>query len=130
MGIGTATNVPLQVYGPPLDLSGITFASTVRESLISSTVLLAASTANKLMTNGGVGGTFGWNVSPPYLPRWPLGLTQVGGLAAVVDIQASDPSGQIVDLCGTAGPIPFNIVLAAPPAPALTFALPMITVGP
>ena len=23
MGIGTATNVPLQVYGPPLDLSGI-----------------------------------------------------------------------------------------------------------
>lgn len=128
--IGTATNVPLLVYGPPLDLTGITFSSTVRETLQSSTVLLAASTVNGLMTNGGVGGTFGWNVNPPHLPNWPLGVTQVGGMSAVVDIQGSDASGMIVDLCGAAGPLPLVIVLSAPPATTPNPLSPMMTVGP
>ena len=127
--VGTATNVPLLVYGPPLDLTGINFSSTVRESLVSSTVLLAASTANGLMINGGQSGNFGWQVSPPHLPNWPLGLTQVGGLGAVVDIQASDVSGAVVDLAGISGPIPLTVLLAAPPQPALTFSLPMVKIG-
>ena len=125
-----ATNVPILIYGPPLDLTGVTFNSTVRQSLQSATVLLSASTANGLMVSGGVGGTFGWNVNPPHLPKWPLGVTQVGGLAAVVDIQASDPSGQINDLCGVSGPIPFTILLSAPPMPAIQPLFPQITVGP
>jgi hypothetical protein len=126
----TATNVPIQIWGPPLDLTGISFASTVRENLTSATVLLAANTGNGLMINGGGNGSFGWQVSPPYLPHWPFGVTQVGGLGAVVDIQASDASGQINDLTGVSGPLPITVVLAAPPAPAMTFQTPMITVGP
>ena len=125
--VGTATNVPILIYGPPLDLTGINFNSTVRESLQSSTVLLAASTANGLMLNGGQSGNFGWQVMAPHLPNWPLGVTQVGGLGAVVDIQASDVSGAVVDLSGANGPIPLTVLLSAPPQPALTFS--MVRVG-
>ena len=60
--INSGAIVPLSVYGPPLDLSGISFQSQIREQLASSTILMMASTANGLMVNGGIGGTFGWNV--------------------------------------------------------------------
>jgi hypothetical protein len=109
--IVTATNVGLFAYGPPLDLTGLTFKSMVRVLPQSTTVLLIASTQNSLMVNSGVGGAFGWNVPAARLPAWPIGLTRVGELGAVVDIQASDASGSIVNLCGLAGPIPLNIVL-------------------
>jgi len=105
-----ATYVPLSVFGPALDLTGVTFQSTVRQSLTSFTNLLLATTGNGLMINGGANGTFGWNV-PSGEPNWPIGLTQVGGLAAVVDVQASDISGSIVDLTTLSGPIPLIVTL-------------------
>jgi hypothetical protein len=107
----TATNVTLFVYGPPLDLTGLTFKSMIRITPQSTTVLLIASTANGLMTNSGAGGSFGWSVPAAKLPTWPIGLTRVGLLGAVVDIQASDASGSIINLCGMAGPLPLNVVL-------------------
>jgi hypothetical protein len=118
----SATNVPLLVYGPALDLTGITFQSTVRESLTSFSMLLLATTANGWMINGGVTGTFGWNV-PAGAANWPLGLTQVGGLGAVVDVQASDQSGAIVDLCTLAGPMPLTVTLGPPPVQPISFSM-------
>jgi len=116
----TATNVPILVYGPALDLTGISFQSTVRESLTSFSTLLVATTANGWMLNGGTNGTFGWNV-PAGAANWPLGLTQVGGLGAVVDIQASDASGAIVDLCAVGGPLPLTVTLGPPVQQPLGF---------
>jgi hypothetical protein len=109
--LATATNVPLFLYGPPLDLTGVTFKSMVRITPQSTTVLLIASTANGLMVNGGQGGTFGWNVPAARLPAWPIGLATVGLLNAAVDIQASDPTGSIVNLCAQSGPLPLSITL-------------------
>jgi hypothetical protein len=107
----TATNVNLYVWGPALDLTGITFKSTVRLTPQSTTVLLIASTQNGLMINSGTIGAFGWNVPAAKLPNWPIGLTRVGLLTGVVDIQASDASGSIVNMCALSGPLPLSVVL-------------------
>jgi hypothetical protein len=103
------SNMPVLFYGPALDLTGLNFYSVVRPSQTSATALLNASTANGLMVNSGVNGQFGWNVPGARLPQWP-GLTSIGLLNAVVDVQASDASGSIVNLCPN-GPIPLSVVL-------------------
>src|SRR6516164_2048629 len=127
--INSGAIVPLSIFGPPLDLTGIDFSSYVRESLQSQTILLNASTTNGLMINGGVNGTFGWNVPPAQLPNWPIGLVAVGSLNAVVDIQASDNSGQVFDLTTQSGPIPLSVTVGNPPV-AGPLGHQMITVAP
>ena len=107
--IDSGAIVPLSIFGPPLDLSGISFQSQVREALTSATILLIASTTNGRMVNGGITGTFGWNVAPAQLPSWPTGLVAVGSFSGVVDIQAADNSGQIIDLTVESGPIPLTV---------------------
>jgi hypothetical protein len=109
--LASATNVNLFVYGPPLDLTGISFKSVVRPTIQSTTVLLVASTLNNLMINNTILGSFGWNVPAAKLPTWPIGLTTVGQLGAVVDIQASDASGELINLCALSGALPLNVVL-------------------
>ena len=111
--INSGAIVPLSVYGPPLDLSGISFQSQIREQLASSTILMMASTANGFMVNGGIGGTFGWNVPSSQLPSWPIGLVKAGSFSGVVDVQASDISGQIIDLTVMSGPIPLIVTPGA-----------------
>ena len=103
------SNMQVLFYGPALDLTGISFVSVVRPSQTSATALLNASTTNGLMVNSGTSGQFGWNVPGGQLPQWP-GLISTGLLNAVVDIQASDASGSIINLCPN-GPIPLSVVL-------------------
>jgi hypothetical protein len=96
---------------PPLDLTGISFSSMIRQSATSNTVLLQATTGNGLMNNGGVDGEFGWSVPAAKLPMWPAALGATGSLSCVIDIQATDGTGAIVNLCALNGPIPLTINL-------------------
>jgi hypothetical protein len=102
------------ILPPPLDLTGIIFSSMIRPSQISTTVLLSMSTVitNGFMTNGNANGQFGWAVPAAKLPMWPPSLTSTGTLSAVIDIQATDATGAIVNLCALNGPIPLTVNLA------------------
>jgi hypothetical protein len=104
------TGASITLYPPPLDLTGISFTSMLRPSLTSAQALLKMSTGNGLMVNGGTSGQFGWQVPAASLPNWPPGLAQTGELSCVLDIQATDETGAIVDLC-VAGPIPVTVTL-------------------
>lgn len=110
--VQTFVSATVTILPPPLDLTGISFSSMLRMSQTSSTVVLSMNTANGLMTNGGVNGQFGWKVPAPKLPKWLPALTTTGILNGVIDIQATDPTGVIIDLCALSGPIPVIINLA------------------
>lgn len=105
------TSAQLYVFPPPLDLTGIWFSSILRPSVTSASALLLASTANGLMINGNTFGTFGWRVPAASLPAWPPALTSAGTLSCFVDIQATDNTGAIVDMCVSSGPIPVTVLL-------------------
>jgi hypothetical protein len=104
-------SITLTILPPPLDLTGISFSSMIRQSATSNTVLLQATTGNGLMNNGGVDGEFGWSVPAAKLPMWPAALGATGSLSCVIDIQATDGTGAIVNLCALNGPIPLTINL-------------------
>jgi hypothetical protein len=105
------TGALIYAYPPPLDLTGISFTSILRPSVVSATALLNASTANGLMVNGTTSGTFGWQVPAASLPVWPASLASAGTLPCFVDIQATDSSGALVNLCAASGPIPVTVQL-------------------
>lgn len=108
----TYSGAEVTLFSPPLDLTGITFNSEMRQSDTDPTVLLSMSTSSGgLMVNGGTAGTFGYQVPAASLPNWPAQLSSGGSLACVVDIEATDSSGAIVDLCVIAGPIPVTVIL-------------------
>lgn len=101
----------ITISPPPLDLTGISFNSMLRESVTSATVLIQMSTLNGLMVNGNQVGTYGWAVPAAKLPAWP-GLSSTGQLSLVLDVQATDATGAIVDLCTQNGPIPVTVMLS------------------
>ena len=106
-------SITITILPPPLDLTGISFSSMIRQSSTNNTVLLVMNTTNGLMNNGGTDGEFGWSVPATKLPAWPAGLGTTGSLSCVIDIQATDASGAIVDLCSQNGPIPVTVTLPA-----------------
>jgi hypothetical protein len=108
----TLSGVELTFFAPPLDLTGISFKSVLRSSVISTQALLTMSTANGMMTNGLTGGQFGWNVPADELPEWPNALYSAGTLSLVLDIEAADATGATVNLCKECGPIPVTVNLA------------------
>lgn len=109
----TLNGVELTFYPPPLDLTGITFTSTLKITQTSAQALLVMSTTNGLMTNGSAGGQFGWDVKAANLPEWPAELAQVGQLSCVLGIHATDASGAIRDLCRDMGGfIPMTVNLS------------------
>jgi hypothetical protein len=104
----------ITILPPALDLTGITFSSMLRKSITDTTVLLQMTSAAVgngagLMINTGQLGTFGWAVPAAKLPSWPPGLRTSGLLSCVMDIQATDISGAVVNLCTQNGPIPVTI---------------------
>jgi hypothetical protein len=105
------TGGEITFYPPPLDLTGITFTSMLRLSATDPTVLLKMSTTNGMMVNGGPSGQFGWQVAPNQLPDWPAQLAVQGSLSCVVDIEATDSTGAVVNLCTANGPIPVTVLL-------------------
>jgi hypothetical protein len=110
----TAPAATLTFYPPPLDLTGIKFSSAVRLTAMSTQVLLLASTDLGTMTNGGVGGQFGWNVPAAAVlaAAWPRTLAAQGVLSCVADVIAEDASGARLNLCADGGPIALNINLS------------------
>lgn len=110
------SSAQLTILPPPLDLTGITFTSMLRKSITDATVLLRMTNAIAgngagLMVNGGQLGTFGWAVPAAKLPGWPAALASTGKLPCVMDIQATDITGAIINLCSQNGPIPVTINL-------------------
>lgn len=108
----TVAGITITVLPPPLDLTGITFSSSLRASANNTTVLLSATTVNGLMVNGNQAGTFGWNVPAAKLPG-AVGLAGTGKLSLVMGIHATDITGAIVDMCSQNGPIPVTVNLSA-----------------
>lgn len=107
-----AASLTVTFYPPPLDLTGITFSSKLRLAATSSSALLAMSTTNGLMTNSGTTGKFGWAVPAASLPPWPAQLASQGTLSCVLDVQATDVSNALVNLCSANGPIAVTVNLA------------------
>jgi hypothetical protein len=107
-----SATLDITCYPPPLDLTGISFVSELRQNTTTSNLLISMSTANGLMVNGGTTGQFGWAVPAAKLPNWPAPLSGQGTLACVLDIQATDSSGALVNLCDANGPIPVTVNLA------------------
>jgi hypothetical protein len=107
-----AATATVTLFPAPLDLTGITFTSKLRVSATSNTVLLVASTTNGFMTNGGMTGVFGWNIPAANLPNWPAPVQGQGTLSTVIDIQATDATGALVNMCAANGPIPLTVNLA------------------
>jgi hypothetical protein len=106
--------VLLTFTAPPLDLTGITFRSTLRPLVTSSRVILSADTVSGGMVNGGAAGTFGWNIAGAKLAvsPWPPGLTLQGLQECVLDVVASDATGATKNLCAAYGPIVVAVALA------------------
>lgn len=107
------TSINVTIMPPPLDLTGISFSSMLRLSATNTTVLLSMNTTNGFMNNGGVDGEFGWAVPAVKLPAWPATLKSTGSLSCVLDVQASDSTGAIVNLCALSGPIPLTVNFSA-----------------
>lgn len=109
----SAPNASISFVPPPLDLTGISFASQIRATVPANAIILSASTAAGTMTNGAAEGTFGWNVPAATMAAtpWPTSLRQQGSESFYLDVVASDASGAKVNLC-QAGPITLNVNLS------------------
>ena len=98
---------------PPLDLTGISFSSTLRASAATPNVILAMTTAAGTMTIGSPSGMFGWSVPGATMlaAPFPASLAGQGTVSCVVDVVATDATGALVNLC-QGGPITVNVRLS------------------
>lgn len=96
-------------WGPPLDLTGISFRSQIR-AIESGDDILDLSTENALMTNFGALGYYGWNCPAAKLSgaSWPNGIITSGTVQCILDILASDGTNKI-NLCEENGPLTVNV---------------------
>ena len=81
-----AAIVPITIYPPPLDLTGITFTSKLRLTANNPGVLIVMSTTNNLMVNGLTSGQFGWSVPAARSLAWPTAFSLSGSSCFVVDV--------------------------------------------
>jgi hypothetical protein len=102
----------LSFFGPPLDLTGITFRSKVRSPTPDSSVILDCSTQNGLFLNSAPLGYYGWYVRKSVIRKapWPAALKSTGNVQCETDIIACDGLNT-VNLCTVNGPITLNVTM-------------------